>query len=51
MTRTPEGRIPAPASGKPRRTWVDPRVEKLAARDTRNNIDPVVEDGVFSFGS
>lgn len=51
MTQSPSDRSPAAASAKPRRAWVDPRVEKLAARETRNNIDPIVEDGAFSFGS
>lgn len=34
-----------------RRLWVAPRVERSPARDTRNAIDPFVEDGDFSFGS
>lgn len=51
MTRTPNGRPAAPVFGRARRTWIEPRVEKLAARETRNNIDPIVEDGDFSFGS
>lgn len=41
---------PVPPPPK-RRAWVAPRVEKLPVRETRNNIDPIVEDGDFSFGS
>lgn len=49
MTHTPPPHDAAPAV-EARLPWTDPTLETLAVRETRNDIDPIVEDGAFSFG-